>query len=60
MKQRFFKLIVVALGLLIGMSLLGQEETTPSDAIADASDVDFPNCPPSAYGPGPCFFITID
>lgn len=60
MKQRVIKLIVAALAFLLGMSLLGQEEPTPSDAIADASDVDFADMEPSAYGPGPCMFDTID
>ncbi len=66
MKQRFLKLIVAALGFLLGMSLLGQEEAAASDAIIDPSDKDFADMEPNVYGPGPttydsgCSLINID
>ncbi|HSA32716.1 MAG TPA: hypothetical protein P5077_03220 [bacterium] len=72
MKQRFFKLIVAALGFLLGMSLLGQEEAEECDCemagTADlAADEDgYDTGIICAYGPGPspfgcdCSLINID
>jgi hypothetical protein len=57
MKQRFLKLIVAALGFLLGMSLLGQEEcvSAVNDSDTPSEKVDeLGNC--CVYGPGPTPF----